>query len=57
MTKEQLEKTIQAAKRFIETANIISKMNTYYLPPCRENGDCKRASMDLTRELVKLRKA
>ena len=62
MTKEKIEKieeSIAAARRFIKTAidwkNRL-KLDEYGIYRSMEGGACKRASLDLTRSLSRLRK-
>ena len=59
-TKIQIyEETIQEAKRFILKANLAVKQlkkDEYAKYGCKETATAKRASMDLTRKLVEIRK-
>ena len=59
MSLEQLDKVMVEVKRFVERAKVVKKTaardpNMFY--GCRETGDLKRASMDLSRALIELRK-
>ncbi|PPC99622.1 MAG: hypothetical protein CTY35_03535 [Methylotenera sp.] len=60
MKRSTLKMAVEEAKRFVERAEVLMlnhPMNAYdslYEKP-REQGDVKRASMDLTRKLADLR--
>ena len=58
MNQQKLKSAIEEARRFIAKAQeaINEQEKTKYGNCPRENGAARRASMDLTRELAKLRK-
>lgn len=59
MKIENIEEAVAEAKRFIKKANAhldrAKKDKYYYLVGTKESGACKRASLDLTRALSKMR--
>jgi hypothetical protein len=60
MHLEQINKTIGYAQHFIDTANEARKRlkednQNYFISGTKESSACRRASMELTRELSKLR--
>jgi hypothetical protein len=57
--KIKIDKAIFEANRFIELAEVWKKRfaQEKYIYPSKENGACKRASLDLSRALSELRKS
>lgn len=63
MTYDDLKRSVECAKRFLDTANEVEwcflkyPEQTWYNAPqfAVKSATCKRASMDLTRALVKVR--
>jgi len=58
MTKEKVKEAIYEAERFITKAKLAlgKTEGKKYLYANKENGACRRSSMDLTRVLAELRK-
>ena len=58
MTKEKVKEAIYEAERFITKAKLALEKTEgkNYLYANKENGACRRSSMDLTRALAELRK-
>ena len=59
MNIKAIEEAMKEAMRFLEKAEVARKKATrdkYAFDGCKETAACRRASMDLTRALVKIRK-
>ena len=59
MDIKNLEKAMGEAERFLDTAQAVKEKvakDKYAFFGCKETASCKRASMDLTRALVAIRK-
>jgi hypothetical protein len=67
VTRKNLEEAISEAERFVNRALVLIEKGDksmgrsgypwdYHIRGTAESGDCRRASMDLTRALSKLRK-
>ncbi|KKK46915.1 hypothetical protein LCGC14_3160480 [marine sediment metagenome] len=59
MKRDQLLEAMEDAHRFLTTARLAEnrlKVDKYAVCGTKETATCKRASMDLTRSLARLRK-